>query len=347
MLINFEKEKLTIGQLLSRNINDFITDDEKKIVKVITAWEGKTLSFPLTTSGSTGNPTSIELTREQLAYSARTSLSYLDPDAKFESTLLCINPHFIGGMMVIIRALIRSLDLTFIPASSDLKNLPSNHTYDLTSLVPIQLQELLDHHPHKLQQFRTILIGGAPLSKHYRDRLQEFSHLRVYQTYGMTETASHVALKSLSTSEDHYHTLGDLQISTDDRNCLQIRGTITNNQWVQTNDVVRLISPSAFEWLGRADFAINSGGIKIHPEKLEEQLSDQIKLPYFVAGMPDERLGERVELFVESSEPLTIGFEHIDKYHQPKKIHFLHHFVYTESGKINRKKTLALISHER
>lgn len=346
MLINLEKQKLTLGQLKNDNLNEFISVDEKKVIKVITAWQDNTLYFDLTTSGSTGKPSHIRLHRDKLTYSAHMSIKFLDPDHRFSSTLLCINPDFIGGLMVIVRSLVASLNLTVIPPSSALANLPSNQIFDLTSMVPMQLQYLMDHDQDKLQQFRTILIGGAPLAHSYIDRLTNFPHLSVYQTYGMTETASHIALKNLSNKEEFYKTLGDTTLALDERECLRLKGTITDQQWIQTNDIARLNSKSSFQWLGRIDFVINSGGIKIHPEIIEQQLSSQIKLPFFVAGMDDDVLGQKVILFVESKSAFTINFEAIEKYKRPKEIKFMDEFCYTSSGKINRSKTLELIKQQ-
>ena len=344
MLINFKKQKLTLGQLKSRNIIQNISADEKKVIKVINDWFSDVQHFELTTSGSTGKPSTIQLNRTQLIYSAETSLNFLNSQKTFESALLCINPDFIGGKMVIIRSILARLDLTVIQPSSGLDELPVGEVYDLTSMVPMQLQYLLDHEPFKLKQLRTILIGGAPLAKRYQEKVLDHKHLKVYQTYGMTETASHVALKCLSEKQNYYQTLGDLQIDVDGRDCLRIKGTNSNNQWIQTNDVVEIISDHQFIWNGRADFIINSGGIKIHPEILEQQLSDRIKFPYFVAGIKDDQLGERAVLIIESDDSMDISFDDLDRYKRPKEVHFMEHFIYTENGKINRKKTLKLIN---
>ncbi len=343
MLINLGKQKLTPGQLNDGNINEFITDDEKKVIKVISNWQDNTQLYNLTTSGSTGNPKEIQLSQSKLGYSAQSSLAFLDPDRLFRSSLLCINPDFIGGLMVIIRSLIAELELTVISPSSKFNRLPEHHVYDLTSMVPMQLQHLLDHQPDKLQQFRTILVGGAPLPSSYIDRLPAHPHLTVYQTYGMTETASHIALRNLSANQAGYATLGDVQLDVDERQCLRLRGSITEQTWLQTNDVVNITSPGTFTWLGRADFVINSGGIKIHPEILEQALSSQIKFPFFVAGMEDSRLGEKAVLLIESEQKLSLDLTNIEKYKRPKAIYYLRKFSYTDSNKINRKKTLELI----
>lgn len=340
MLITFKKQKLTIGQLTSGKIKENILyEHEISAVNLIKSWISGQEMFVLKSSGSTGTPKEINLSRTILEYSVHTSMDFLDPEHGFRSALLCISPERVGGMMVLFRAIERNLDLTILPASSGLADLPEG-TFDLVSLVPMQIQALLNHSPEKLNQFRTILVGGAALNTHDISRLRKYPHLRVFHTYGMTETASHVALKNISTDQPWFDTLGDLEIRTDSRHCLSIKGTVTQQHWLQTNDVVELRSSNQFLWKGRADFVINSGGVKIHPEMVEGKLQEQFDSPFFIAGIPDERLGEKVILVVEGTENHEPDFSSLDRYEIPKKIYYLPKLMYTQSGKIDRLTTM-------
>ncbi|PHO01205.1 O-succinylbenzoic acid--CoA ligase, partial [Rhodobacteraceae bacterium 4F10] len=115
-----------------------------------------------------------------------------------------------------------------------------------------------------------------------------------------------------------------------------------------TNDVVRLISKTEFEWLGRYDNVINSGGVKLHPEKIEEKLSKVIPNRFFVTGIPDQKLGEKLILLVEGEKNEVISNEvrnllGLTKYEIPKEIYFVDKFIETETKKIQRKKTLDLV----
>jgi O-succinylbenzoic acid--CoA ligase len=60
-----------------------------------------------------------------------------------------------------------------------------------------------------------------------------------------------------------YQVLKGIAIGQDDRGCLSVQGEVTNGQRLQTNDLVELLSPEQFVWLGRADYVINSGGVKV------------------------------------------------------------------------------------
>ncbi|MBT5995705.1 MAG: hypothetical protein HOG73_08290 [Candidatus Marinimicrobia bacterium] len=103
-----------------------------------------------------------------------------------------------------------------------------------------------------------------------------------------------------------------------------------------------MINDISFRWLGRFDNVINSGGVKIIPEVVEAKLASVISdRRYFIAGLPDESLGEKVILLVEG-EALSILFNTLDKFEQPKEIYFIPKFVETESGKVNRKETIEM-----
>jgi O-succinylbenzoic acid--CoA ligase len=109
-----------------------------------------------------------------------------------------------------------------------------------------------------------------------------------------------------------------------------------------TNDIVNLISDKQFIWMGRYDNVINSGGIKLIPEQIEEKLSTLIPRRYFVYGVPDSNLGEKLVLYIEGA-PLEIEesvFEVLNKYEKPKEIVFIPKFKETATGKIIRAESL-------
>ena len=113
--------------------------------------------------------------------------------------------------------------------------------------------------------------------------------------------------------------------------------------------MVTLISDTEFEWLGRYDGIINSGGVKLIPEQIEKKLSAVIDCRFFVAGIPDEVLGEKLILIVENDKILEAiinkvrNLSTLNKYEIPKEIFFVDRFIETETKKIQRQKTLDLI----
>ena len=308
------------------------------------------------TSGSTGIPKAIKLQKKQLQNSAVATGDFFKLDEK-TTALLCLPIEYIAGKMMLVRAVTLGWHLDVISSSSNpLKlNLTS---YDFAAMVPLQVENSID----KLHQIKKLIVGGGAVSNSLQEKLQEVT-TEVFATYGMTETITHIAVKKLNnfgllkgnaTNNTFYKILPNTTIYKDERNCLMIKNTSISDKVIFTNDVVALISDTQFKWLGRFDNVINSGGIKLYPEKIEADLSKIIRQRFFVAGIKDEKLGEKLVLLIESAGDKSIKLTDqlnsemknsklFSKFEIPKEIHFIDRFAETETKKIQRKKTMDLI----
>ncbi len=262
---------------------------------------------------------------------------------KGDTAFLCLSPETIAGKMMIVRALVLELRLIVGDISSaPLLNL-SEHI-DFAAMVPLQVSTSLERTPDALKAIRKIIIGGAPVSSTLADSFHAFPN-EVYQTYGMTETISHIAMRDLKGNDPSFQLLPGISISTEDQ-CLVISAPHLGVNDLKTNDLVSINEHgNGFQWLGRKDFVINSGGIKIHPEVIEDRLSRMIRAPFFSIGIPDDKLGERHVLCIESDETdfTKSDFKEIlSPYETPGAVYFFDKFVYTTSGKINRPETMKL-----
>jgi O-succinylbenzoic acid--CoA ligase len=174
-----------------------------------------------------------------------------------------------------------------------------------------------------------------------------------YETYGMAETCSHIALRKISgeTPDKYFQTLPGIQIEVDDRGCIVIMAPYLSDR-VITNDIIELIDSTHFIWKGRFDNLINSGGIKIKPEELEASISKLLDLECAVLGVPDDKLGQKVVMVAESKDPinqqdiLTVLKENLPAYHVPGKVYVLDEFPRNDSFKVDRKKLLELINNK-
>jgi O-succinylbenzoic acid--CoA ligase len=163
----------------------------------------------------------------------------------------------------------------------------------------------------------------------------------------MTETITHIAIKKLNhkdeteNNQDVYKALPGVSFALDDRNCLIITASAISKNKVVTNDVVQLFSKTSFQWLGRADFVINSAGHKVHPEQVEQVLALVIDAPFFISSLPDPSLGDKVILVIEGNEDTfpEIDYVRLHPYEKPKEIYFVKELIYTTTGKINREET--------
>jgi o-succinylbenzoate---CoA ligase len=313
-------------------------------------WLAGEKKFQQQTSGSTGTPKTIEIRREQMLESAKATGAYFKTNSTTK-LLCCLNPEYIAGKMMLVRAMVWDCPIWLVaPKSNPFQDLPEDVLPDFVAMVPLQVEASLADSQVlvKLKKVSNVIIGGAPISEKFKSNLIE-KNLSAWQTYGMTETVSHIAIAKIERDQLLYQTLPGVEIGQDDRGAIWIKSPMSGPEKIQTNDLVELKSKISFRWDGRADFAINSGGVKLHPELLELKAEELItaffpRCRYFFWGEKDDILGERLVLIVEKNEPdeeLAMLLQekmrnNFGKYEIPKKIYFIPSFVQTESGKINR-----------
>lgn len=330
MIIYSKNFCLKLEEILKEELpTETYNDTEKNVLKIVRNWHSDKSHFSHQTSGSTGVPKQIEISREKIKYSSQATMSFIGSKANINNTLLCINPEFIGGAMVVYRALINDLDIHIVePGTNFIDQLAHDDQFDLVSMVPMQFEKLTQD---QISRFKVILIGGAPMPVK-----KEQYKAKVYSTFGMTETVSHIALRPLS--EEVFTATGDAEIGINKDQSLKIKGTITDHKWLNTNDLIELVSNKSFKWLGRKDFVINSGGIKVNPETIEQSLQNQIEGDFMVGSMADEKLGRKVVLLMQQDHKL-IDFSGLTPYQKPKEVFFNQRIFKTESNKIDRIKT--------
>ncbi|MFV5689846.1 AMP-binding protein [Flavobacterium sp. ZT3R25] len=313
------------GEEYEKSVGDFILD-----------WFDRKSYIELNTSGTTGSPKIIQMDKQAMVNSALATGDFFDlrPGDK---ALHCLPTKYIAGKMMFVRGFILGLDMDFVAPSSH--PLLHNETkYDFVSMVPLQAQNSLT----ELKNVKKMIVGGAKMSKTLEKSLSKLN-TKGYETYGMTETITHIAAKKIG--EKAFSVLPDIKISQDDRNCLVIDAPKISEETIVTNDLVELVNENEFVFLGRIDNVINSGGIKLIPEQIEEKLSNKIHSRFFVTGIQDATLGEKLALIIEGEkQPLdeTI-FDGLDKYEKPKEVFYVSKFIETQNGKIKRKEILELI----
>lgn len=325
-------------------------EEERKIGDFLMDWLSPHDSLIVRTSGSTGTPKNITLSKQAMVNSALATGAYFGLKEK-DTLLLCLSASNIAAKMMLVRAMVLGLSLDHIaPSSTPLSGLLKS--YDFCSMVPFQLEKSLNN----ISKIKLLLVGGAPVSEELRAKLQNMS-TQIYETYGMTETCSHIAARPLNlpfTTEDKrtsasFQTLPEITVSQDSRNCLQIHAPALGIDSISTNDVVNLVSDTEFEWVGRWDNVVNSGGVKLFPEQIEKKLRPVIEGSFMVTGIPDKELGEKLVLIVEgkvNKTSLRSGIEGLDtlkKYENPKEIYEFENFIRSENGKLLRNEIKAAL----
>ena len=303
----FLKEEL-VAFLIKRKQQKIEQWEQDILVFAIDWLNDEITTFQVNTSGSTGNPKSISLSREQMKASAKATAFALNLRAG-DTALLVLPAQFIAGKMMIVRAIEIGMDLHYYPPQiSTFSNI--QQSFDFVAIIPLQLQYALENSLEKeLYSCKKIIIGGASLHKKYLKQLR-FDKSQFFATYGMTETITHIALKDLSKEEDCYYALPGISFEVNEQNCLQITSDRLPQKITKTNDVVDLKSNKSFKLFGRADNIINTGGLKVFPEIWEEQAVDVLDVPCLLTYIDDAKLGQKLVLLIESEESF-ISKEHI------------------------------------
>lgn len=327
---------------------------EWRAIEIIGKWMEGDEIFTISTSGSTGQPKEIRFTRAELEVSAQRTIDHFHLNHS-DHALICINVGFIGGLMMIIRSLVAKMDMTILePTSDPMSQLDAKKGPTFMAVVPMQLGHVVDHYLQEEgahRKVKAIIVGGASIDAQNEAKAKQIK-IPVYHTFGMTETASHFAVRRINGSKrsDIFQSLRGWKVKCDDENRLLVNWGLTGSEWLITNDIVEMVSSRSFKWLGRADNVINSGGIKIHPEILEktiraELLNLGIDCRFFVVGLRDPNLGDKMALFLEgqSSWKETIHRhleETLPKYHSPREVFCPDDFVETPTGKVDRPGTV-------
>ena len=350
MILDFS-ENINIESLFPKN------EFEEKVISFLQEWFSSSETVSVQTSGSTGIPKVFEIEKKRMLNSAKMTCDFLGLKER-DIALLCLPVQYISGKMMLVRAIERKLKLIITTPTSTPE---ISENIDFCAMTPLQVQNSLDN----IHLIKNLIIGGAAVSENLKSQLtssiQHPASNKIYETYGMSETLSHIALKQIAPVQEEYFTVFDnVEISVDERNCLKISAPKLNPEVLQTNDIVELkhfdsaqqCDNKQFKFLGRFDNMINSGGVKIFAEELENLVKKHISQDLVFIGKPDEILGEKLVLVIEdASTPLSMteinsqisNFKFENKFHIPKEILFLEKFPRAENGKVLRKEILKLI----
>lgn len=246
----------------------------------------------VTTSGSTGYPKSVALSRSALTSSALATAERIGSGA----WLLALPATYVAGVQVMVRALVAGRDpailagsftaQTFTAAASAMaaseggRRIP---TY--TSLVPAQVQTLVEAGERDaavaraLASFEAVLVGGQALPPALSERAAALG-ARVVRTYGSTETSGGCVYDgrplegvrmriadgevqlSGPTLADGY--LGEPELTAE----VFVRDA-DGTRWYRTGDTGS-VEDGVLRVTGRRDNVIVSGGVNVSLDRVEQ-----------------------------------------------------------------------------
>lgn len=303
------------------------------------------------TSGSTGTPKEIVLPHSQLLRSAHRSINFfgITRRSRLHSAM---SFKFIGGKMMIARSLVSGCTLTYSEPAVELVPIKGKQPVDLICLVPAQFPHILDN-IESYRNIKSFLVGGSAIDDRLWDRIVS-SGLNVWESYGMTETATHVAMRRVCNEayrRPRFVPLPGVEISTGFDDAILIRDAET---FVSTTDIGKIYPDKSFEIIGRKDDVIITGGLKVFPMELESKLAPYISSfvqSFYVSWVPDMVWTSRLVLVmvpsVEQSEEdiKTAVMKSLSDVPEdvvphkllPKEIRIVSSLPRTESGKLNRR----------
>jgi len=338
--LSFEsaEEILNFAEGLIEEGDDF----EVSMAKFLEQWLNFEDFVMVKTSGSTGKPKKIRLAKAHMIESAKATGAYFKV-GEGTKALLCLSSDYIAGKMMLVRAMVLGWDLHVVAPEKDAL-VQYDNPYDFVAMVPYQVHYSLK----ALGKVKKLIVGGGVLSPQLEEMLTDLP-VEAFATYGMTETITHVAARRINGfgKSDVYHALPDVKFTTDDRGCLIIHAPKLSDEDIVTNDRVELLNAMSFKWLGRADFVVNSGGMKLQPELIEMKLQPYLDVPFVITSEPDTALGEKLVLVIQKEDASGIDFPsifgHLQGPERPKKVYALSQFPYTDTGKIKRSKIKEVI----
>lgn len=318
---------------------------EASLADFLAEWFNPLPVLKVQTSGSTGTPKELWVEKERMRNSARLTVAFLGLQAG-DSALICMPLKYIGGKMVIVRALIARLNLIPVtPSGHPMATLETAPVF--AAMTPMQVFNSIQIATEKerLEQIQHLIIGGGAIDNELAQVLKKFPKA-VWSTYGMTETLSHIALRRLSGPEasEWYTPFSQVSLSLSPEGTLIIQAPTVNPETLVTNDLVTFNSEGQFRIIGRKDNVINTGGVKVQIEQVETLLKPRLTFDIQITGVPDPKFGERIVLLAETGENLNDrqrnlleeAFNSLPPYWRPKETIPVPSLPKTGSGKPDR-----------
>lgn len=348
--IRIDGVQTPVSEVLSTFSHDSSPEWRKDIANFLIKWNEEGEEMEMYSSGSTGVPKLVRLKKSMMVDSARRTAVFFNFKAK-QKVLHALPSKFIGGAMMILRALMYDMDIYF-RAPKSYAFYPLDVAYDFAPFTPMQAYKLLETDEGKnfFSSIRKVILGGSAVNADLELMIKPLGNA-VYSTYGMTETVSHIALRALNgpNASEEYFALEGVSFSLDEQACLQIH--MKGQPSLSTLDVVELKGRHHMRFLGRLDNRINSGGIKLYPELIEAKINRSLHSPnnFFLFGMEDECLGQKLCLLEEVAEGEQPFFNKVIQakikaslkaFEMPKAFYHVPVFSYTKNQKIQRSQTI-------
>jgi len=300
----------------------------------------------LTTSGSSGEPKGVLLSREALVASATATHDRLGGPGQW---LLPMKPYFVGGLQILTRSVLAGLAPVVLTDSFSAAAAAMTGPRRYTAMVPTQLARYLETDLEALQSFDAIVIGGAATPRALKARAAE-AGVTAIPAYGTTETGSGCVYAG--------EPLAGTALDFDDGRILikgptlfsgyrlrpELTAEVLRDGWFRTQDRGRLMD-GRLEVIGRLDDVVISGGVNVTLPSVQARLLEHPGVAdAVVLGVPDAEWGTRVVAFVvgEAGRDELRDFvaEALPRMWAPRDVVRLAALPMLASGKVDRQRLL-------
>ncbi len=315
------------------------------------------------TSGTTGAPRSVVLSRAAVEASARAVTDGLGIEPGADRWLACLPLHAVAGLAIVARSYFCGTPLTVHPGFSVDAVAESAGTCTIVSLVPTLVARLLEARA-PLSRFRRILLGGAPVQPDLLERCTEAGGSPT-TTYGLTETGGGCAhdgrpLPSvdLDVADDGEILVGGEVLMSgylDDE--LATRAAFTSDGRLRTGDLGRVEGDGRIVVIDRKKDVVITGGVNVSPSVVERVLLGHPRVAEVcVVGLPDDEWGERVAAFIVPQGPgaplpvdelRAFAASHLTRAELPREVREVAELPRSPGGKVLRRQLRAQVAADR
>ncbi|HEU4319276.1 MAG TPA: AMP-binding protein [Acidimicrobiia bacterium] len=301
------------------------------------------------TSGTSGPPKGVRLTRSNLEAAARASVEHLG-HGPGDVWLLAMPLHHVGGLSIVIRQAYSGGAVLLQPGfEAERFAAAMRGGATMVSVVPTMLRRLLGMGP--FHGLRAVLVGGGPIPDGLLEDAAAIG-LPVLPTYGMTETFGQVAtLRPGSPLEREAHPLPGIELRIEGDGRIAVRGDQVSpgyvgepdrtDPWFVTSDLGAIEADGALRVIGRADAVIVTGGENVNPEQVEAVLREhEGVVDACVVGVDDDEWGQVVvgvfEGGAEAANVLRWAAERMPAHMVPKRLERMERIPRGAIGKADR-----------
>ncbi len=329
----------------------------------------------LMTSGTTGQPKGVVLSRRAFLASARASEKNLRL-GRGDRWLLGLPIAHVGGLSILTRSLL-ARSAVVVPReiargarldADALARAIDEERVTLASLVPTQLEWLLSRDPpwRAPSHLRAVLLGGAAARPVLLARAADRG-VPVLTTYGLTEACSQVTTQIVGTVNrgelGSGPPLAGVEVRVVD-GVIEVRGptlfdgyvpapdgsVFSGDGWFTTNDLGRLDASGNLHVLGRRSELVITGGENVHPAEVEAVVEQCPGVSAACAfGVPDDTWGEILAVAIvagpggppSDTELGAFVRERLSPHRRPRRVAFVDALATTPAGKLDRAGTRA------